>query len=519
MKSVQFYVVLCLVLLAGAGVRADVRLPAVIGDNMVIQQGMEVPIWGWAEPGEHVIIKFGPYSVAWGAKADETGKWKTRIGPFKAGGPFNMSIDASNTIEVKNVLVGEVWVCSGQSNMAMKVSRCNNADAEIAAANYPEIRMFTVGRAVSDKPLADCNGLWEVCEPNVAKDFSAAGYYFGREIHKKVGVPVGLIHTSWGGVPAETWMRKDVLEADADFSAIVKGWEELDREHPRMKKEYDAKVAEWEKESEKAKAEGKKAGKKPSPSWELYIYSRPHRRGGVLYNGMLAPVIPYGIRGAIWYQGESNRMRAHQYRRLFPAMIKNWRDDWGQEDFPFYYVQIAPVRSSRPHSQAGELREAQMMTLAVANTGMAVTMDIGNVKNIHPKNKQDVGQRLALWALAKTYGHEGVVYSGPIYKSMKVEGGKVRLQFDHVGSGLMAKGGALTHFVIARADKEFVEAKAVIEGDTVVVWSEEVVNPAAVRYGWASDAEPNLFNKEGLPASSFRTDDWPGVTFGVNSVN
>ena len=501
-------------LLVNAGAAfADVKLPAVISDNMVLQHGMEVPIWGWAEPGEKIEVRFGIYSYGWRTTTGKDGKWMVKIGPLRAGGPYEIIIKGNNTITRKNILVGEVWVCSGQSNMQWSVRQSANAEQEIAAADYPNIRLFTVERKPAEEPQSDCVGDWQLCSPQTVPGFSAVAYYFGRKLHKELNVPVGLIHTSWGGTPAEAWTSKKTLESDPDFEPILKRYDDAIAKYPQAKKKYEEDVKKWKEAVKKAKAKGKKAPRRPSRPFGPW---NPHSPAG-LYNGMIAPLIPYGIGGAIWYQGESNAGRAYQYRKLFGAMIANWRNDWGQGNFPFLFVQLANFMAVNPEpseSAWAELREAQLMTLALPKTGMAVIIDIGEANNIHPKNKQDVGKRLALWALARSYGKK-LEYCGPIYKSMRVEGSKIILHFDHVGSGLVAGGGGpLKGFAIAGADRKFVWADAKIDGDTVVVSSDKVSEPAAVRYAWADNPVCNLYNKEGLPASPFRTDDRPGITVG-----
>ena len=487
---------------------AEVRLPAVIGSNMVLQQQSEVPLWGWADPGEKITIRARWRKGRARAKADADGKWTAMLTTPKAGGgPYTIRIKGSNTIKLENVLVGEVWVCSGQSNMQWTVNNSNNPEEEIANAKYPNIRLFYVKRQVAETPRDDCEGAWQECSPETVPGFSAVAYFFGRNLHKELDIPIGLIHTSWGGTPAEAWTRRPILEADDQFAPIVDRHKERLAAYPKAMEAYNKKLAEWTETAEKAKAEGKQPSRKPRAPGKPGDSS--HSPGG-LYNAMIAPLIPYRIKGAIWYQGESNAGRAYQYRTLFPAMIKNWRDDWKQGDFPFYFVQIAPYKGQIP-----EIREAQLIALKnTDNTGMVVTTDIGNPNNIHPKNKQDVGKRLALWAMAKTYGQAGIVYSGPIYKSMKVEGDKIRISFDHIGGGLVAKDGPLTHFTIAKKEGDFLPATAVIDGDDIVVSSQDVKDPAAVRFGWQNSAEPNLFNKEALPASPFRTDDRKGETYG-----
>jgi len=500
------------ILLVVAGeVLAEVKLPAVIGDNMVLQQGRKVPIWGWADPGEEVMVSVSWRGMSWAVTTDANGKWIFKMDSPEAGGPYEMTITGKNVVQIKNIMVGEVWVCSGQSNMQFAVSQAVNSEQEVTGADYPNIRLFTVERKVSDQPQTDCKGSWTPCSPQTVPGFSAVAYFFGRELHKKLGVPVGLIHTSWGGTPAEAWTRRGVLKADADFKPILTRYDEAVAKYPQARQEYEQKLAEWKQAVEKAKSEGANPPRRPG---EPFGPGNPNSPSG-LYNAMIAPLIPYGIGGAIWYQGESNAGRAYQYRKLFPAMIKNWRDDWVQGDFPFLFVQLAnfkPAKLEPAESDWAELREAQLMTLLSPNTGMAVTIDIGDANDIHPKNKQDVGKRLAAWALGKTYGQK-LVCSGPIYRSMKVEGNRIALQFDYAGGGLVASPAEpLKGFAIAASDRKFVWADAQIDGNTVVVSSNEVSEPVAVRYAWADNPACNLYNAEGLPASPFRTDDWLGVT-------
>ncbi len=457
---------------------AELKLPAVVGDHMVLQRARPLPLWGWAQPGDEVTVVIAGQTAK--AKADDKGRWQVELGAMKAGGPFELIIsDASGDKKtIKDVLVGEVWICSGQSNMELPVSCSVNPEEEIKNANYPKIRRLGVKNTVADTPQDDCVGRWTVCSPATVAGYTAAGYFFARELFKDLNIPIGLIQTDWGGTPSEAWTSRKALESEPFLKPL------LDR---------------WDKAAKGAKAK-----------------SNSHRPAN-LYNAMIAPIIPYGIAGAIWYQGESNAGRAHQYQTLFPLMIENWRRDWGQGQFPFGFVQIAPYRYGKAHPACcPELWEAQLLTLKnVPNVGMAVTMDIGNVKDIHPKNKQDVGRRLALWAKAKVYDKSDVVYSGPIYESMTIEGKKIRLRFDHVAAGLATRDGkAPSDFSIAAADKKFHPAEAKIDGATIVVASPAVAHPVAVRYAWRDDAVPNLMNKSGLPASPFRSDKWKGVTEG-----
>jgi sialate O-acetylesterase len=490
---------------------ADVKLPSVIAGNMVLQQKMKVPIWGWADPGEKVQVQAGWQWFGTSTKADKDGKWMVKIKTPKAGGPHKIVIKGNNTIELENVLIGEVWVCSGQSNMQWAVKNSSDADKEIASADYPNIRLFKVQLKTSQTIQSDCKGDWKICSPEAVPLFSAVAYFYGRELHQQLNVPIGLIQTAWGGTPAESWTAREYFAGDSELEPIVERFNEAVKNYPQAYKQYQLKLGKWKKAVAKAKSEGKKLPRRPR-----LPFGEDHQNApSGIYNAMVAPLIPYGIQGAIWYQGESNASRAYQYRKLFPAMIKSWRDNWDQGDFPFLFVQLANFRPFKPQPAEdawAELREAQLMTLSLPNTGMAVTIDIGNPNDIHPKNKQDVGKRLALWAMAKTYNKD-IVYSSPVYKSQKIEGNKVVLNFDHIGSGLISKGSdKLEGFAIAGADRKFIWADAKIVGDTVVVTSSEVEKPVAVRYAWQGSPKCNLYNKEGLPASPFRTDDWPGAT-------
>ncbi len=450
--------------------QADVRLPSVFNSHMVLQRDQTIPIWGWADEGEEITVTLGDKSAK--ETADENGKWRVRLPMMEAGGPHTIVVKGNNEVQLDDVMIGEVWVCSGQSNMEWPMTRTLAAPAEIAVADFPELRLFDVSHAVADKPQDDCNGEWKTCTPESVAHFSAVGFFFGRHLHTKLRIPVGLISTNWGGTRAEAWTSRKSLERDEEFAPILERAKEFDPKNPHQ------------------------------PS--------------VLYNGMLAPVIPYGIRGAIWYQGESNVSRAQQYAKLFPTMIKDWRRSWGQQDFPFLYVQLAPFRYGKQDKRCcAELWEAQLKTLKLKNTGMAVTVDIGNVRDIHPRNKQEVGYRLALWAMAKTYGVDDLVYSGPLFKAQCMEDGQVRVYFTQTGSGLNTNDGQPpSHFEVCGEDHKFVPASAMIEGDTVVVFNEDIQEPVAVRYAWSDDAVPNLVNKEGLPASPFRSDNYKMVTDG-----
>ena len=512
MKQLKFLsiVLFFLVLFNFLQVSAYVNLPSVINDNMVLQSGIKIPIWGTAEPGEKVTVSINYQKEV--TTASEEGKWMVKLNPMKSGGPFEMTVSGKNTITLRNILVGEVWICSGQSNMAMTVNRSANPEQEVAGAKYPKIRLFTAKRTTAETPQKDVEGQWSECSPETVGEFSAAAYFFGRNLYKDLNIPVGLIHTSWGGTPSEAWTSLSTLKSFPDFNNLLDRWGQVLLDSPAALESYEKELAEWEKIAEKAKSEGKPVPRQPRLP---YSPNHPHRPAN-LYNGMIAPFIPYAIKGAIWYQGESNADRAYEYRSVFPTMIRDWRQRWRQGDFPFLFVQLANYRQRQPEpvdDTWAELREAQLMTLSLPNTEMASAIDIGEADDIHPKNKQDVVYRLSLGALALAYG-KALVYSGPIYESCIIEDNKIRLHFKHIGSGLTTKGAGLKGFAIAGPDKKFVWAEAKIEGNEVVVRSEKVPNPAAVRYAWQINPECNLYNKEGLPASPFRTDSLPGMTVG-----
>jgi len=649
--------------------KTRLTLPAIFNDNMVLQQQSNVPVWGKGCPGEKISVTTNWQETAV-ATANADGDWQVKIKTPKAGGPFEISVNGKrDTLNLKNILIGEVWVCSGQSNMEMPLKGwppndlIENSAEEIAKADYPEIRLFTVKRAIANTPQFDCVGEWTTCTPQTAADFSATAFFFGKKLNQKLNVPVGLIHSSWGGTPAEAWTPAEEISQMEDFAETVeklKGasaqikqlntWlnklPKIDMTKNNAEDRFknidfnDQKLAAvtcddekwsvmklptlWE-STELGEFDGavwfrKEVELTAGPDYKLelgpiddmdVVYFNGKKVGGIevdgfystsrkydipaklvqkgknviavrvldtrggggiwgkpenmkiypekaadqaielagewkyqpvaefknetfhiygkgdnsfanrpkldvdltaytpttLYNGMISPILPFGIRGAIWYQGESNVGRAKQYKKLFPLMINSWRNHWNQGDFPFYYVQIAPYEFGQP-DRSQYLREAQLQTLSVKNTGMVVTTDIGNPQNIHPAQKTEVGERLARWALNRDYGFEDLVPSGPIYNSMKVADNKIRIFFDYADMGLKCDGDELTHFLIADVNKNFVPAQAKIDGNTVLVWSDEVAEPIAVRFGWSNIAEPNLFNTAGLPASPFRTDNW-----------
>lgn len=480
-----------------ACLHAEVKLPAILSDHMLMQQGMPVRLWGSATPGETVSVALPSQKVS--VTASSGGKWQLALAPMKPGRPFDITI---NHTTIHDVLVGDVWVGSGQSNMEFGMTRVMNAAQEIPQANYPEIRLFTVKKAVADQAADDVTGSWSLCTPESAKSFSAVAYFFGREIYKTQHVPVGLIHTSWGGTPAQSWTEPSYLSDDPALQTYLTNWQKTIDQYPAAKDKYDAQLAQWNEAVAAAKAAGKNPPNRPgAPAGP----GHPNTPSG-LYNAMIAPLTPYAIRGALWYQGESNAnaTEAWLYRRLFTSMIESWRQAWGEGSFPFYFVQLANYKTN---GWWPLLRESQNAALDLRNTGEALAIDVGNPTDIHPTNKQEVGHRLALAARALTYG-EKIEYAGPMFREMTVMGPRAQLWFDHVGGGLQAKSGALTGFWIAGADRRFVPAEAKIEGDTVVVSSAAVAEPEAVRYAWQDDPPVSLYNREGLPASSFRTDAW-----------
>lgn len=654
--------VLCAMPLLGIKAQAEIHVPSIIGDNMVLQQSPGTRVWGTGQAAEPVTVTFAGQTVR--AIADSQGRWQILLGPIKAGGPHVLTITGSNTLTFKNVLVGDVWICSGQSNMEWPLVNATNGTEAIAQANYPEIRLFTVQKNTATAPLEDVKGRWVVTTPDQVGQFSAVGYFFGRELYQQLKKPIGLIHTSWGGTPAEAWTSHAALASVPALKPILDRHEKSLETLPQRLQDYQRLLAQWEQENlhqdpgNKGEALGYadpalttgdwKEMKLPQfietagltidgavwfrkeidlpESWtgkdltlnltaiddfdvayfnntrvgatgnetpnsylvarryhipgalvhsgrnlvavrvfdrageggfgrtdlmslapveaketesislagpwsykvELELEpknpdygSRPELSGptnqnspSVLYNAMIAPLTRYAIRGAIWYQGESNAGRAYQYRTLFPAMIQDWRSAWGQRTFPFYFVQLPNWRPALPESgdsDWAELREAQLMTLRTPETGMAVTIDLGDAKELHPRNKVDVAKRLAAWALAETYNRK-VEATGPLFDSFSIKGNKIQVKFKHGGGLKTPNGEPLRGVAIAGADQKFVWAEARIKGDSLIVWSKEVVHPVAVRYAWADNPVCNLHNKAGLPASPFRTDDWPGVT-------
>lgn len=492
---------------------ADVKPNRLFSDNMVLQRAKEVPVWGTAEDGEkvQVVIDLKGTKETRETTAKD-GKWLVKFGPLPAGGPYTMSIAGKNTVAIKNVLVGEVWICSGQSNMEMALHSCADAGRHAAQSKNSMIRLFTVPKSPQPTPQTDVSGNWVECGPDTVGGFSGVAYFFGRDLQKALGVPVGLIHTSWGGTAAEPWTTRQALADHPEFKGHIAGLDAAIKNHPKKVDKYLISLEKYLESARKLNAAGKEVP--PPPNFP----AAPGRNPGTptaLYNGMIAPLQPFAIAGVIWYQGESNAGQAYRYRTLFPLMIQSWRDSWKQGDFPFLFVQLAPfmaINSEPQESPWAELREAQLLTTGKSkNTAMAVITDVGDPADIHPKRKEPVGARLALAALALAY-HKSIAYSGPIYDSMKIEGNKAILSFKHIGGGLVAKEGPLTGFTIAGADHKFFNAQAEIQDNKVIVTCPKVDKPVAVRYGWANCPVVNLWNKDGLPASPFRTDDFPILT-------
>lgn len=458
----KLIVSLTLILFTVHYAQCQIRLASIFGNDMVLQQKSEVPIWGWAGPAQEVTVKGNWDNVEVKTVTDYNARWRVTLNTPAAGGPYTVTIKTNYEVVLQNVMIGEVWLCSGQSNMEWNMNAAAEGATEIPAANYPNIRLFHVDRSAAATPQIRGEGKWQVCSPETVRWFSAVGYFFGRKLQDELNVPIGLISSAWGGTPAESWTPDSLISMDPELKASA----------------------------------AKQAARKWGP-----------KDPGHIYNSMIHPFVPFQIAGAIWYQGESNTPAPSTYKKLMETMIGSWRTAFNKQ-FPFYYVQIAPYAYGRPF-EGSLIREQQNMMTSIPNTGMVVISDFtGDVKDIHPRVKKPVGERLANYALAETYGRTGIAYKSPVYKSMEIKGGKVIVTFDNCPNGLISKDGEPTEFMIAGADKKFVPAKAKISGSTVIVSAKEVKDPVAVRFGWDNTSVPNLFSKEGLPASCFRTDDW-----------
>lgn len=519
---------LCLFLALALTARAELKLPAIIGDHMVLQQKQANPVWGWDAPGTEVTVTFAGQTKS--AKADADGKWTVKLDAVPANAkPATVTIKGSSTRELKNILVGEVWVCSGQSNMGFTVSSTWDADLDIAQAKHPLIHIISVPQVGTQEIQDDFKGQWEECTPANVGQFTAVGYHFGRVLHEMLGVPVGLIDNAWGGSACEAWVKRDLLEKDPRFASIIAKWKQTEATFTQAAfdkqiEDHKAKVAAWA----KARSEAVKAGKlfnDRAPRAPQNPLTGQHRPGN-LYAGVLHPTIGYGIKGAIWYQGESNASRAKEYRDLFPFMIEHWRKEWQQGDFPFYWVQLAdykPYQTEPGDSDWAELREAQTLTMKkLPHTGQCVITDLGEANDIHPKNKRDVSERLARWALVNDYGQK-LVYRSPELKDAKFDGGKALLTFDFAPAGLRTVDiDEPQGFAICGEDKKWVWAKARIIGGSkkgtnqIEVSSPNVPKPVAVRYAWSDNPICNVYSAEGLPVTPFRTDDFPMITDPAN---
>jgi sialate O-acetylesterase len=505
LKRILINLLLLFLLINSEKTLAQVSLPSFFSDHMVLQRNQKNPVWGWAKQGEKITVTIA--DQVYETQADKDGKWKIYLSPLKAGGPHKLVVKATNTVVIDDVLIGEVWMCSGQSNMQMTVNSSNHAEIEVASANYPQIRLMIVPKAGSITAKDNINVEWKLCSPKSVGGFSATAYLFGRRLHNTLGVPIGLISNAWGGSAIEGWIPKDVL-AKNGHNELLSGWEEQlagysDEIFNQKEKEYQA----W--------LDSGKPGKK---QWRPEDIRTGRNRPGNIYNGLVNAMVGYGMKGIIWCQGESNAGRSYQYRSLFPLLINTYRMQWNQGDFPFYWVQMADFHKEVAQPKGGpwaELREAQTMTLSLPNTGEVIVTDIGEVRDIHPKDKQTAANRLVRHALAKDYGFK-MASNSPRYSSMKIEKGKVIITFDFVNKGLYAfDTPKIEGFAIAGDDKKFVWAKAKIIGENKVeVWSELIENPIAVRFGFEQNPIVNLYDKNGLPVTPFRTDDWRSVTKG-----
>ena len=508
-----FYAILC------QNVFANVKPASPFADHMVLQRNSKIPVWGTATAGEKVTVTFNKQQLT--ATATAQGNWRIDFAKVAAGGPYTLTVTGNNSITFTDVYVGEVWVCSGQSNMDMTVAKedrywCGviNEAAEVAAANYPLIRVFDVDFTPAATPQNEVTGKWEIVSPQTVGHLSAAAYFFARDIQKKLKVPVGLITTAFGASTAEAWIREEALLQQPACKPLVESFKQKLSKYftdTLANIKYLADVEKWKSDSAGAKVAGKNIPRGPRNPDPV----RDQHNATVLWNGMVKPLVPYAMRGALWYQGESNSPTAKIYRQIMETLITDWRQQWAQGSFPFIYVQLANIGKtydSLPAKGGSEAikREAQLQNLSIPNTAIVVAIDnadSADMNNVHPKNKQDIGRRLALAALATVYD-EKVAYVGPLYDKMEVQGDKIMLHFKHVNSGLVAKDGVLKGFAISGADKKFAWANATIEGNTVVVSNPGIAAPVAVRYGWGNNPPTSLYNKENLPASPFRTDVW-----------
>lgn len=511
--------ILASMLLNSIAVQADIKPATLFNSKMVIQRDTKAPIWGKADAGEKVLVK-----ASWGSQAettaDKNGKWMVKLATPNAGGPHSISLEGKNKITLNDVLSGDVWLCSGQSNMEWRVQALKGSQKDIESANYPEIRHFKARNTPSPRPLDDNYGDWQICTPQNVRNFSATGYFFAREIYKNEKIPLGILSINWGGTRIEPWITPAGFHMIPELKNLAS---QVDAVNPQTKsgneafKKYIAKMKVWIAESETSLNKMESLSDAP----KLPSLGSSHQSPTYLYNGMIHPIVPAALKGILWYQGESNGHEGVTYYQKMQALIKGWRKTFQQADLPFYYVQLANFQKSDPNNAAGgdgwaRHRQAQLDSLQIENTGMAVIIDVGEANDIHPRNKQDVGKRLAQWALAKDYGHKDIVYSGPLFKEMKVEGNKAIVSFEHLGSGLMSANkvgeafpkeltsNKLNWASIKGSDNQWYKAEAIIQGDKVVFSNAKVSSPKGVRYAYYMNPEgANLYNKEGLPASPF----------------
>jgi hypothetical protein len=489
---------------------AAVRLPSLFSDHMVLQRDAAVPVWGWADPGEEVTVRIAGQQQS--TKADANGKWSTKLEKLTATGPQTMTVKGSNEITIRDVLLGEVWLASGQSNMGLKVRGVNHAKDEITNAKFPQIRMFTVERKTAVTPQAECGGYWQVCSPETVASFSATAYFFGRDLHQSLKVPVGLIDASWGGTRIESWTSLEAQQSLPALAPLIESWRKRTAtpfDEVQAKARHAKQMEVWKNQSAKSKAAGERPPQQPR---EIQSPQTDPKGPANLFNGMIVPLAPYAIRGAIWYQGEANAGgNAKLYTEQLPRMIRDWRKLWGQGDFHFISVQLPGYKepTDDPGAASGWalIREALLKSRSLPNTGTAIVIDAGSATTSHPRDKQTVGKRLALWARANVYG-EKISSSGPLPAGHEFKNDTIILKFTHTDGGLKSKDAELKGFAIAGEDRKWVWATARIEGDQVIVSSPEVKAPIAVRYAWADNPPAPLINGAGLPASPFRTDDW-----------
>ena len=539
----------CLIVSSGYPLQADVKLPSIFGDHMVLQQEAKLPVWGTADSQEKITVTVGNHTATTTAGTD--GTWRVDLLPFPNGtAPVTMKVQGKNTLTFQDILIGEVWVCSGQSNMELAMTAASNAQTEIPQAKDPQLRLFIVTKKLSLQPLTDLAGSWQLCTPETVKGFSAVGYFYGKELRADLKRPVGLIGTYWGGSTAQSWTSLSGLQKEPPFGRYLDLYKKNLADYDKLNDHYTDKQTAYTDALQKWTAAGNKtlydawrqqlnatrAAHQPDPHQTFPpMPTAPPLPGGDqkapanLFNGMISPLLPFAIKGVIWYQGEYNADDPMEYYDLFPRLIKDWREKWAQGDFPFIFVQLPAIYVQGPPGTSKSdswdiVREAQFKALALPNTGLAVSLDVGG--HLHPPGKIYVGQRLALVARHQVYGESTLADSGPVYDSMKVEGNKIRVTFTQVNGGLtigsspmpdtaaLQPKDKLSGFVIAGADKTWQEADAQIDGDTLIISSPQVTAPVAVRYGWGNgsfEAMCNLYNKDGLPAQPFRTDDWDDI--------